>query len=154
MRGSTPFGTLLFLKIMENINKLICYLLAIANFAKDIHYSCKGEAFYGKHLLADRIQDRLYDFIDSIKETCLLGNEVLPLPSGEYLVRTMNLLPPVDADDKKNFQAMQKLLIDCLVLMQEMLKETDTPRAEVSLVDGIAQDLQGKLGLVNRQIED
>ena len=138
---------------MENINKLICYLLAISNFAKDIHYSCKGEAFYGKHLLADRIQERLYDFIDGIKETCLLGNDILPLPSGEYLARTMNLLPPVDADDKKNFQAMQKLLIDCLVLMQEMLQETDTPRAEVSLVDGIAQDLQGKLGLVNRQVK-
>ena len=78
----------------------------------------------------------------------------LPLPSGEYLARTMNLLPSVETDDRKNFENMQKLLIDCLVLMQEMLKETDTPRAEVSLVDGIAQDLQGKLGLVNRQVEN
>lgn len=138
---------------MENINKLICYLLAIANFAKDIHYTCKGEAFYGKHLLADRIQDDLYDFIDRIKETCLLGNEVLPLPSGEYLARAMNLLPQVTDDDKSNFQSMQKLLIDSLVLMQEMLKETDTPRAEVSLIDGIAQDLQQKLGLVNLQVK-
>lgn len=129
-------------------------MLAIANFAKDIHYTCKGEAFYGKHLLADRIQDGLYDFIDSIKETCFLGNEVLPLPSSEYLARAINLLPTVETDDKKNFQAMQKLLIDSLVLMQEMLQETDTPRAEVSLVDGIAQDLQQKLGLVNRQVEN
>lgn len=138
---------------MEKINKLICYLVAIQNFAKDIHYSCGGDAFYGKHLLADRIYDGLDTFIDGIKETCLLGNDILPLPSGEYLARTMNLLPPVDADDKKNFQAMQKLLIDCLVLMQEMLQEKDTPRAEVSLIDGIAQDLQGKLGLVNRQVK-
>lgn len=129
-------------------------MLAIANFAKDIHYNCKGEAFYSKHLLADRIQDGLYDFIDQIKEVYFLGNNILPLPSGEYLARTMNLLPPVDTDDKKNFQAMQKLLIDSLVLMQEMLQEKDTPRAEVSLVDGIAQDLQGKLGLVNRQVEN
>lgn len=139
---------------MENINKLICYLLAIANFAKDIHYTCKGEAFYGKHLLADRIQDALYDFIDEIKETCLLGNDILPLPSGEYLARAMNLLPQVTDDDKSNFQSIQKLLIDCLVLMQEMLKETDTPRAEVSLIDGIAQDLQQKLGLVNLQVKE
>lgn len=138
---------------MENINKLICYLVAIANFAKDIHYTCKGEAFYSKHLLADRIQDGLYDFIDSIKETCLLGNDVLPLPSGEYLALAMNLLPLVETDDKKNFQNMQKLLIDCLVLMQEMLLEKDTPRAEVSLIDGIAQDLQGKLGLVSRLVK-
>lgn len=139
---------------MENINKLICYLLAIANFAKDIHYSCKGEAFYSKHLLADRIQEGLYDFIDSIKEICLLGNDILPSPSGEYLAMTMNLLPLVETDGKKNFQNMQKLLIDCLVLMQEMLQDKDTPRAEVSLIDGIAQDLQQKLGLVNLQVKE
>lgn len=95
-----------FIEIMEKINKLIAYLIAIANYAKDIHYSCKGEAFYSKHLLADRIQDGLYDFIDQIKETCLLGNDILPLPSGEYLAMAMNLLPPLENDDKKNFQAM------------------------------------------------
>lgn len=137
---------------MENINKLICYLLAIVNFAKDIHYTCKGEAFYSKHLLADRIQDGLYDFIDGIKETCLLGNDILPLPSGEYLSGAANLLPQVEDDDKKNFLAMQNLLTDCLALMQKMLMDTETPRAEVSLVDGIAQDLQQKLGLVNLQV--
>lgn len=139
---------------MEKTNKLICYLVAIANFAKDIHYTCSGEAFYSKHLLADRIQEGLYDFIDQIKETCLLGNNILPLPSGEYLAMAMNLLPPLENDDKKNFQTMQKLLIACLVLMQEMLQEKNTPRAEVSLVDGIAQDLQQKLGLVNLQVKD
>lgn len=137
---------------MEKINQLICYLVAIANFSKDIHYKCMGEAFYGKHLLADRIYDGLYEFTDQIKETCFLGNDILPLPSGEYLAKAMNLLPQLGQDDKKNFRAMQKLLIDCLVLMQEMLKEKDTPRAEVSLIDGIAQDLQQKLGLVNRQV--
>ena len=140
---------------MDNVNKLICYLLAIANFAKDIHYTCHGDVFYGKHLLADRIYNGLYDYIDQLKEICLLGNDILPLPSGEYLARAMNLLPAVDKnDDKQNFKAMQKLLIDCLVLMQEMLQEKNTPRAEISLVDGIAQDLQQKLGLVNLQVKD
>lgn len=137
---------------MEKINTLIAYLIAIANFAKDIHYTCRGEAFYGKHLLADRIQDGLYNFVDQIKETCLLGNDIEPQQSGEYLIKAANLIPKLSNSDKTNFEKMQKLLIDCLILMQEMLKETDTPRAEVSLVDGIAQDLQGKLGLVNRQV--
>lgn len=137
---------------MENINKLICYLIAIQNFAKDIHYSCSGDDFYSKHLFVDRIYDGLDDFIDGIKETCILGNDILPLPSGEYLAMAITLIPSLVQDDKKNFEAMQKLLIECLVLMQKMLNETNTPRAEVSLVDGIAQDLQGKLGLVNRQV--
>lgn len=139
---------------MDNVNKLICYLLAIANFAKDIHYTCHGDVFYGKHLLADRIYNGLYDYIDQLKEICLLGNDILPLPSGEYLARAMNLLPAVDTSDKKNFQSMQKLLIDCLVLTQEMLTDNNTARGEVSLVDAISQDLQQKLGLVNRQVKE
>lgn len=139
---------------MENINKLICYLIAIQNFAKDIHYSCSGDAFYGKHLLADRIQDGLRDFIDSIKETCILGNNLLPLPSGEYLAMAMNLLPPVETDDKKNFENMKNLIENALVHMQRMLQDEETARGEISLVDGIAQDLQQKLGLINKQVKD
>ena len=138
---------------MDNVNKLIAYLEAIAAFAKDIHYTCKGDAFYGKHLLADRIQDGLRDFIDSIKETCILGNNLLPLPSGEYMAMAMNLLPPVETDDKKNFENMKNLIENALVHMQRMLQDEETARGEVSLVDGIAQDLQGKLGLVNRQVK-
>ncbi len=139
---------------MDSINQLICYLIAIASYAKDIHYSCKGEAFYSKHLLADRIYENLYDFTDQLKEVCILGNDAFPLPSGEYLARAMNLLPAVDTSDKKNFQSMQKLLIDCLVLTQEMLTDNNTARGEVSLVDSISQDLQQKLGLVNLQVKD
>lgn len=52
---------------MIEINKLICYLIALQNFAKDIHYSCYGEAFYGKHLFADRLQEDLYDYVDQIR---------------------------------------------------------------------------------------
>ena len=137
---------------MENVNKLISYLVAIQNYAKDIHYNCKGEAFYSKHLLVDRIQDGLYDYIDQLKEVYFLGNNILPLPSGEYLAKAMNLLPPVEADDKRNFEHIKALIEDCLTHTQKMLLETGTPRAEVSLVDGIAQDLEGKLGLVNRQV--
>ncbi len=56
----------------DEFNKLITYLLAIANFAKDIHYSCHGEAFYGKHLFADRIQENISEFIDQIKKFACL----------------------------------------------------------------------------------
>lgn len=136
---------------MEKINKLICYLLAIANYAKDIHYTCHGEAFYAKHLLADRIYDGLYDFIDLLKETCLLGNEIEPLPSGEYLSRATSLIKPITDNDKTNFDNMKDLLVDALAIMDEM---KDMTRAESSLIDNISQDLQQKVGLVNLQVKD
>ena len=137
---------------MENINKLICYLIAIQNFAKDIHYSCSGDAFYGKHLLADRIYDGLDDFIDQLKEVYFLGNNILPLSSSEYLAMAMNLLPALEQDDKKNFTNMKNLIVNALAHMERMLQDKEATRGEVSLIDGIAQDLQGKLGLVNRQM--
>lgn len=139
---------------MGNVNKLICYLIAIQNFAKDIHYSCHGEAFYAKHLLADRIQDGLYNFIDNLKEICLLGNQIIPLSSIQYLNDSIPLIPEIDINnDKANFEAMQNLLEESLLHMQMMLNE-ETPRGEVSLVDSIAQDLQQKLGLVNMQVKE
>lgn len=136
---------------MEKINKLIYFLLAIANFTKDIHYTCHGKAFYSKHLLADRVYDGIYDFIDSLKETCFLGNDTLPLPSGEYLSRTTSLIPPLTDNDKTNFEALKDLIIETLALIEQI---DGTTRAETSLLDSIAQDLQQKLGLINLQVKE
>ena len=95
---------------MDSVNNLIAYLTAIQNFAKDIHYSSKGEAFYSKHLLADRINDDLYDFIDSIKEIFFLGNETLPLASSEYLKKAIAYIPQLTENDSVNFVSMKNLL--------------------------------------------
>lgn len=135
---------------MDNINKLIEYLLAIANFSKDIHYSAKGESFYSKHLLADRISENIYDYIDSIKEIFFLAADKEPLASGEYLSRATSLIPVITSDDKKNFELMSNLLVSALEHIESI---TDLTRGESSLIDAIAQDLQQSLALVNFQIK-
>lgn len=136
---------------MEKINQLICYLLAVQNFAKDIHYSCHGESFYSKHIFADRIQDGLYDYIDQLKEICLLGNEIEPLPSGEYLSRATSLIPLKTDSDLNNFKSMKDLLIDSLALIEGLDNLT---KGEENLIGAIAQDLQNMLGLINLQVRD
>lgn len=136
---------------MEKINQLICYLLAVQNFAKDIHYSCHGESFYSKHIFADRIQDGLYDYIDQLKEICLLGNEIEPLPSGEYLSRATSLIPLKTDSDLNNFKSMKDLLIDSLALIEGLDNLT---KGEENLIGAIAQDLQNMLGLINLQVKD
>lgn len=135
---------------MEKFNKLICYLLALANFAKDIHYSCHGDAFYGKHLFADRIQENMYEFIDQIKEICILGNNEEPLPSGEYLSRATSLIPQKSNDDLENFKSMQALMLNTLTHIENMESLTV---GEENLVGNIAQDIQNNLGLVNLQVK-
>lgn len=137
---------------MENITRLICYLIAIEYFAKDIHYSCHGEAFYGKHLFADLVSGEMSRYVDDLKETCLLANEIDPLPSREYLNEAAVLTPVRDlTDDKRNFAALKNLIIEALSLIESMEGLT---RGENSLIDDISRNLQKKLGLINRQLKE
>ena len=136
---------------MENINKLIEYLLAIANYSKDIHYSAKGDAFYSKHLLCDRISENLYDYIDSIKEVFFLAADKDPLPSGEYLSRATSLIPQIAQEDNTNFTSLSILLEAAL---QDIEKIKDLTKGEENLLGAVAENLQTSLGLVNRQIKE
>lgn len=135
---------------MEKINKLICYLIVIQNFAKDIHYNCRGEAAYAKHLLADRIQEKLSDYIDSIKEVFFLGMTKEPLSSKEYLNLAISLIPEIKEDDKENFENMAGLL---LATMRHMETLSDLTKGEENLIGNIAENIQNSLGLVNLQIK-
>ena len=136
---------------MEDINKLIEYLIAICSFSKDLHYNCKSEAFYSKHLLADRIQENLSEYIDQIKEIFFLAGYKEPLPSGEYLSRATSLIPQIANEDKANFISMQNLLI---VTLQHIETLENLTKGEENLIGNIAQDLQNSLGLVNLQVKD
>ncbi|MBQ2285579.1 MAG: hypothetical protein II244_07940 [Clostridia bacterium] len=134
---------------MDNINKLIAELIAICSFCKDIHYNSKGDAFYGKHLLADRVQENINEYIDQIKEICILGNDEKTLPSAEYLLKATSFIPAIQNEDKANFKSLENLLINTLSLIERM----EGTKGEENLYGNIAQDLQNSLGLINRQIK-
>lgn len=123
------------------IDLLIEYLMAIENFAKDIHYNCVGANFYGDHLFADRIADGMSDYIDQLKEICLLGHGFKTLHSGEYLMRASELIP-LDI----NFENMLKLLLDCLKHIETI---DNISKGDENLIGAIAQDIQNNVGLIN-----
>ena len=136
---------------MEKINNLICYLIALQNYSKDIHYNTKGDAFYSKHLLVDRVQENLSDYIDSIKEVFFLGGmSKEPLPSYEYLKKASELIPKIEKDDKKSFQNLIKLLIKTIQTI-ETIKTVS--KGEENLLGTIAENLQSSLGLINQQVK-
>lgn len=116
------------------INSLIAALLAIANYAKDIHYNCGGKNFYGNHLFADRIQENLAEFIDQLKEICLLGHSLKPLRSSEYLSQASGLIP-----SEINFSQMKTLILNALALIESI---SDISKGDENLIGNIAQDLQ------------
>ena len=123
------------------IDNLICYLLAIANYAKDIHYHCGGENFYGNHLFADRFTENLYEYIDQLKEICLLGHAMEPELSGVYLRRTVDLIP-----EKASFENMRFLMLQCLQNIEEI---EGLSKGDENLIGAIAQDIQNNVGLLN-----
>lgn len=125
----------------SKIDNLICYLLAIANYAKDIHYNCGGASFYAQHLLADRFVDNLYDYIDQLKEICLLGHGIKPLHSNEYLRRGADLIP-----EAVEFRLIKDLMLNAL---QEIETIDNISKGDENLLGAIAQDLQNNVGLIN-----
>lgn len=55
------------------MEELIVQLELIRITAKQLHYSEKGDCFYGNHLLMDRIAKDMYDFEDSIIESIIMA---------------------------------------------------------------------------------
>lgn len=125
----------------QKIDLLIEFLMAIENFAKDIHYNCVGANFYGDHLFADRIADGMSDYIDQLKEICLLGHGFKTLHSAEYLMRASELIP-LDID----FDNMLKLLMACLKHIETI---DNISKGDENLIGAIAQDIQNNVGLIN-----
>lgn len=136
---------------MENINKLVCALIALQNFCKDIHYNCKSDAFYSKHLLVDRVQENIGEYIDRIKEVFFLAADKEPLKSGEYLKKSAELIPDIAENDKESFERLKDLLIKTMKQAEKLTKLT---KGEENLIGAVAEDLQNSLGLVNRQVKD
>lgn len=130
------------------MDRLISLLLAIQNFNKDIHYSCAGKNFYSDHLLVDKFS---FDYIDDLKEVCLLGKGIAPKDSKSYLENAIDLIPVKSLDTNTNFTLLQKLVGDTLVHIETL---DGLSKADENLIGAIAQDLQQYYGLLNLRIEN
>lgn len=130
----------------EKIDSLIVFLLAIVNYAKDIHYNCYGESFYGQHLFADRFTDDIYEYIDQLKEICLLGHSYKPLHSSKYLALASDRIP-----EGASFVEMRMLMIDCLAHIESIV---GISKGDENLIGAIAQNVQNNVGLINIMLKD
>ena len=134
---------------MDKIDTLIAYLFAIQAFAKDIHYSAKGEAFYSKHLLADEIYKGIDEQIDALIETCILSLQE-PATISDYWKQAIEFIPELSNNDSSNFKRLYLLIKNALILLNGY---SGPSRGGIALIDNVAQDLQRKLGLITRQVE-
>lgn len=123
---------------MDKINNLIIHLMAIYGISKDIHYTFPD---YSIHLLSDKIQDGLFDFIDEIKENLLIAKNKIVLKSHEYYLETSKI-----KNDSIDLINLKNVIIDTLVILEQI--------NELSLGDGdllgrIGNKLQNSLGVLN-----
>lgn len=130
----------------DKIDKLIIYLMAIENYAKDIHYNCGGQDFYGKHLFADRIAENMSGYIDQLKEVCLLGHGFKPMHSSGYL-NTASIVVPSGS----SFVNIRTLMLDTLTHIESI---TNIAKGDENLLGAIAQDIQNNIGLLNIMLGD
>ena len=125
---------------------LVTYLIALQAYAKDFHYYCKS---FGKHLYADIVQDDLYDYIDQIKENVMLGSDILPLSSKQYLSVAAMLVPPITDDDLQNLTMLKGLIDFGRTFINGFEGST---RGENALLDEIAGHLDKASGLAFLQL--
>ena len=136
---------------MNNLFDLLKVLYCIKFFAKDIHYTAKGDGFYSDHLLADRVIDGLDDFIDDINENLYLGFEEEAPISKQVIAGVAKDLMLVQDDIKVNWKRLYSYLEEAEELIYKIEEEYKFPQIS-SLLDNIANDLQKKKGLIWRRI--
>lgn len=123
---------------MNKYNDLIVNLMVIKGYAKDLHYNI---ADYSIHLLADRVQDGLDDFIDEIKENCLLAKGYDVLRSHEYYSKAASVLSnQIILEDLKGF------ILDALHDL-ELINNISV--GDSDLLGRIGAKLQNDLGVIN-----
>ena len=135
---------------MNDIQRLLVILYSIRFYAKDIHYEAKGSNFWSDHLFADEIFDGIDDFIDQINENLFLGYGHPAPHSKDVVALVYDALPPVSTDNTQNWKNIYNLVINAQDLIASIKDEWDEP-ALSSLLDGIADALQKKRGLIWRR---
>lgn len=124
----------------------IARLEAIYYTAKDIHYTAKGEPFYGIHILMDKITDGIQEQIDDLKETYFLNKGTIPT-NAEILQMALRLMPEITDDTIENIRSLSDLMGG----LDENLGEMDGFTCGVrSLLDDIARSIEKKKGLLQR----
>lgn len=134
------------------MERLIIYLTAIAGLAKDLHYTLSGESFYGNHLLMDRIQDDLYEFVDEIKENYFMYLGIKVPSAREIFLKSAELLEkPKTVSEKK--RTLLEYMKDAIYLCDEESKKEKYDCGDSDLLGRIASKMKNNVALLRKVVE-
>lgn len=130
------------------MEEILIYLEAIQKTAKSIHYHSHGLNFFGDHLLMDRIQEPIYDFIDQIKENFYLASGDVP-PHEKLLVTR---LAEILEDGDPNLDGLKWYLEHTIELLNNECKQHPDSASINDMLGSISSSLANSLGLLNRRL--
>ena len=133
------------------MEKIIIYLEAIKGLSKDLHYETKGQAFYGNHLLMDRIHDHLDDYQDEIKENYFMYNEK-SVPTHKTIIQnTIEMLPADDLDTQAKMGILNELIKTAIYHIEQTIKDDKNLDAgDSDLLGRISTTLKNDSALLGR----
>lgn len=133
------------------MEKIIIYLEAIKGLAKDLHYETKGQAFYGNHLLMDRIHDHLDEYQDEIKENYFMYNEK-SVPTHKTIIQnTIEMLPADDLDTQAKMGILNELIKTAIYHIEQTIKDDKNLDAgDSDLLGRISSTLKNDSALLGR----
>ena len=126
------------------MEELIVNLELIRITAKQLHYSEKGECFYGNHLLMDKIASEMYDFEDSIIESIIMAETgEPPILSDIYsTIASKTIKNPSKTD-------LLGLIKQSIYLVEEKASK-DRFQGDFDLLGRISNNLRQSFSLLNR----
>lgn len=126
------------------MEELIVNLELIRITAKQLHYSEKGECFYGNHLLMDKIASEMYDFEDSIIESIIMAETgEPPILSDIYsIIASKTIKNPSKTD-------LLGLIKQSIYLVEEKANK-DRFQGDFDLLGRISNNLRQSFALLNR----
>lgn len=126
------------------MESLIVNLELIRITAKQLHYSEKGECFYGNHLLMDRIASEMYGFEDSIIESIIMAETgEPPILSDIYsTIASKTIKNPSKTD-------LLDLIKQSIYLVEEKASK-DRFQGDFDLLGRISNNLRQSFSLLNR----
>ena len=126
------------------MEELIVNLELIRITAKQLHYSEKGECFYGNHLLMDKIASEMYDFEDSIIESIIMAE------TGEPLILS-DIYSAIASKTIKNPSKTDLLaLIKQSIYLVEEKASKDRFQGDFDLLGRISNNLRQSFSLLSR----
>ena len=133
---------------------LMAHLKCIGMCAKDMHYRCKGKAFYGLHQLGD-LTWQLADETDKIAEIYFMGERAITPPRmKDVCAKAVSIEVMYPKDDKYFIGGLMNICLRTMHRVEDIKRGyPDLKSGTVAVLDQISQNCLLNIGLLDQTMK-